>query len=107
MRLGNFRTLRTARTGAISSARRVAGRLIIPSASAAAGEIPLPFEGIANPEQLAVLTKMLDDHCRNIGLAEGHPEREALAHRVMALFNNGILDIEDLTQALATGRDPD
>ena len=67
----------------------------------------MPFEGIANPEQLAVLTRVLDDHCRNIGLAEDHPEREALAHRVMALFNNGILDIEDLKQALAAGRSRD
>jgi hypothetical protein len=67
----------------------------------------LPFKGIANPEQLAVLTRVLDDHCRNIGLAEDHPERETLAHRVMALFNNGILDIEDLKQALAAGRSRD
>jgi hypothetical protein len=66
----------------------------------------MPFRGAASPEQLAVLTSVLDDHCRKIGLTEDHPEREALAHRVMALFNNGVLDLDDLKQALAAGRRP-
>ena len=46
--------------------------------------------GMANAEQLAELTKILDEYCERAGIKDNHPARERLALRIMGFFNNGI-----------------
>ena len=52
-------------------------------------------------EDLAALTKALDDRCRELGLANGDPGREQLGRRVMYPFETGALSAEDLKRALS------
>lgn len=46
------------------------------------------FNGIADSEQMAILTKALNDHCLAFGISD-ESEREMIAVLVMSLFNNG------------------
>lgn len=56
--------------------------------------------GIANPAQLSILTKALDDHCTKHGIGAG-TEREDIASRLLALFADGVGEPEDLDAGLA------
>jgi hypothetical protein len=58
------------------------------------------FVGVADEAQLAVLTKILDDHCTELGIATGDPAREEFGRRIMALFNSGCYSIEQIEQLL-------
>jgi hypothetical protein len=60
--------------------------------------------GTADPQQLAILTRVLDERCKEIGLTKDDPEREALAYRVMTLFQQGVLSVDDLKRALSEER---
>ena len=55
---------------------------------------------MANAEQLAELTKILDEYCERAGIKDNHPARERLALRIMGFFNNGIADREEINRAL-------
>jgi hypothetical protein len=48
----------------------------------------MAFPGVADEAELAILTKMLDDHCAQRGIANGDPAREDLGRLIMSLFNN-------------------
>ena len=61
----------------------------------------MAIEGTVSPEDLAALTKALDDRCRELGLANGDPGRERLGRRVMYLFESGALSADDLKRALS------
>ncbi|TKB29698.1 MAG: hypothetical protein E5W81_33695 [Mesorhizobium sp.] len=61
----------------------------------------MSLQGTACPADLAMLTKALDDRCRELGLADGDPGREVLGRRVMDLFASGQLSAEDLKLALS------
>lgn len=65
----------------------------------------MPFNGIVDPEQLTILYDVLDDYCRESGIGPDHPERETIAHRLLALFNSGIGSAEALKQSLTDGRE--
>ena len=56
--------------------------------------------GIADPEQLSVLCKVLDGYCRRAGLVSNSPEREDIAHRILALYDLGIVTEDGLADAL-------
>jgi hypothetical protein len=56
--------------------------------------------GIADAEQLATLTRILDDYCEQAGIEGSHPAREHLARRLIALFSGGIDSPDDLRMAL-------
>jgi hypothetical protein len=56
--------------------------------------------GIADAEQLADLTKILDEYCEHAGIRGDHPARERLARRIMSLFNDGIVDRAEINRAL-------
>ena len=60
--------------------------------------------GIATPEQLQVLTTMLEEHCGAADIEPGTPAYEQVGRRIMALFNNGVVETEDLAAALC-GKD--
>ncbi|WP_206438743.1 hypothetical protein [Mesorhizobium sp. M7D.F.Ca.US.005.01.1.1] len=48
------------------------------------------FNGSADSDQLSILGKVLDDYCRQAGIAAGHPARERLGCRAMELFQGGM-----------------
>jgi hypothetical protein len=64
------------------------------------GRSALTFIGIADEAQLAILTKILDDHCTELGIANDDPAREALGGQIMALFNCGCYSLERIEQLL-------
>ncbi|MFI0849149.1 hypothetical protein [Mesorhizobium sp. IMUNJ 23232] len=60
----------------------------------------MTFRGIADAEQLATLTRILDDYCELSGMEGTHPAREHLARRLIALFSGGIDSPDDIKMAL-------
>jgi hypothetical protein len=56
--------------------------------------------GIADSEQLAILTAALSDYCRTNNIERGTPAQDQAALIVMALFNNGAGTAEELKAAL-------
>jgi hypothetical protein len=60
----------------------------------------MTFRGIADAEQLATLTRILDDYCEQAGIEGSHPAREHLARRLIALFTGGIDSPDDIRMAL-------
>ena len=55
--------------------------------------------GVADPAQLAILTKALNDYCARHRIT-CQQERERIAIKVMSLFGRGIEDLERLTTEL-------
>lgn len=39
-------------------------------------------------------------HCRAAGISPGHPDYEALAHRIIVLFESGVQGYEEVMAAL-------
>jgi hypothetical protein len=64
----------------------------------------MSLQGIARPEDLAMLTRVLDERCRQLGLANGDAGREQLARRVMYIFETGALSMDDLKRELSQTR---
>lgn len=62
----------------------------------------MPFRDIADAEQLATLTRILDDYCEQAGIEGSHPAREHLARRLIALFRGGIDSPDDIKMAMDT-----
>jgi hypothetical protein len=60
----------------------------------------MTMRGIADAEQLGELTRVLDDYCDHAGIQGDHPARERLARRIMSLFNDGIVDSDQIKRAL-------
>ena len=56
----------------------------------------MPFTGTVEPEQLAILISVVDQHCMRVGIDQAGPERQAVAQLVMVLFRNGAATIEEL-----------
>lgn len=61
--------------------------------------------GVVNPGELANLTRLLDDHCRERGIIDGDPMRRELAHLLMTMFNNGFRDEGSIKRALQANSD--
>lgn len=59
-----------------------------------------PRNGMADNEQLAKLTQILDDYCAQVGIEGSSPAREHLARRLIALFSDGIDSPDDIRMAL-------
>jgi hypothetical protein len=62
----------------------------------------MSFNGIAHPEQLKILTTVLDEYCRAHDIRPGTPAHQDAACHIMALFNAGVLEPEKLVHALQT-----
>ena len=58
------------------------------------------FNGSADSDQLSILAKVLDEYCRQAGIAAGHAARERLGRRVMELFQGGTDNSADLHAAM-------
>ena len=57
------------------------------------------FTGIANPEQLRVLTEALARYCRSAGIEPGTLEHENAAAFLMTLFTSGAATADELVNA--------
>jgi hypothetical protein len=51
------------------------------------------FTGIANPEQLKILATALEEYCRASDIEPETQAYEDAARHIMALFNNGAVEI--------------
>ena len=60
-------------------------------------------EGIADPQQLSILCKVLDGYCQRYGIGENSPERENIASKLLALYDLGIVTEDGLADALDGG----
>jgi hypothetical protein len=60
----------------------------------------MSFNGIADSEQLAMLTTVLDDYCQEAGLAPGTHARDRAGRVLMALYCNGSTTAQELPAAL-------
>jgi hypothetical protein len=57
-------------------------------------------QGIANPQQLKVLTTALQDYCRVAHIEPGTPAYDNAGHQIMTLYDCGIFPAEELVKAL-------
>lgn len=56
----------------------------------------MPFGGVVEPEQLAMLTAIVDAYCKAKGIDPTGDERDPIARLVMTLFSRGITTAEEL-----------
>jgi hypothetical protein len=62
------------------------------------------LSGIADAEQLATLTKLLDEYSTELGIVGDTAARDRLAVRIIDLFNNGVTKPEDIRRRLDSSR---
>lgn len=69
----------------------------------------MKHNGIADPGQLAMLTRVLNAYCDQRGIFANSPEREHLAATLIALYEGGMTDEMQLAASLSmqspVGRD--
>jgi hypothetical protein len=63
----------------------------------------MPLSGIFGPEQLAMLSKVLDDYCTECGIERASSDHEYVGYRLMSLFDSGARTAEELKSALSAG----
>ena len=68
------------------------------------GSSIFPFTGTANPEQLAVMTEVFEDHCLQHNIVEEYARTDA-AQLVILLIDGGARTVEELKARLARLRD--
>ena len=56
----------------------------------------------ARPQDLAMMRQVLDEYCRDQKLAKGGLMREAIAERIMMLFETGVKDPVAIMAALTS-----
>ncbi|MDG4900574.1 MULTISPECIES: hypothetical protein [unclassified Mesorhizobium] len=56
-------------------------------------------QGVADSDELVVLTKALNDYCKKHGIADGN-ERDEIAKHIMTLFMEGIIKPAELADGL-------
>lgn len=59
----------------------------------------MPFTGIANPEQLIVLSEVVDEFCRSRAIVDAS-EREYVGQLVLLLYQRGTASLDDLLAGL-------
>jgi hypothetical protein len=60
----------------------------------------MPYAGIVEPEQLAILTAIVEAYCKENGIDPTGDEREEVARLVMKLYCRGIATAEELRTVL-------
>jgi hypothetical protein len=68
--------------------------------SPATGRSVMSFTGIYKPEELALLRKVLDDHCASWGIERASSDHEEAVYLVLSLFEKGAQTAEELKAAL-------
>ena len=61
----------------------------------------MPFRSIPDPEQVAILTAVLDDVCAAAGIEPDSPYRRDLAEMIVSLFWDGNRTADELRRAIA------
>jgi hypothetical protein len=56
--------------------------------------------GVANPQQLTLMCKVLDGYCRRSGVGLNSPERQDIATRILGFHDLGIVTEDGLVDAL-------
>jgi hypothetical protein len=64
----------------------------------------MPFRDITDPEQLAMLTAVLNDLCHDAGIEPDSPEREDAAYMMMRYYWSGCRTVDQLKAALDRAR---
>lgn len=64
----------------------------------------MPFTGVAGPEQLTVMTAVLDEFCEERGIRPDSPERAEIARCVRLLFESGWRTPDELKLTLSMAR---
>ncbi len=62
----------------------------------------MPFRSVANPTELAMLEKLLTDHCDDLGFDTDDPLRLHVAERLMKLFASGVIDTRKSCEKLSS-----
>ena len=52
--------------------------------------------GIADPKQLSILCKVLDEHCQRYGIGENSQVRQNIASKLLAFYDLGIVSEDGL-----------
>ncbi|TIU58190.1 MAG: hypothetical protein E5V52_04065 [Mesorhizobium sp.] len=60
--------------------------------------------GVADADQLAALSKLMAEFEKETGISEDDEARRSLAERIMALFNRGVTEPEEIRRRLDAGR---
>lgn len=63
----------------------------------------MPFSGVADSEQLNMLTALLNEHCRENGIVD-EEERYEIGRVLMSFHASGITTAEALRSALASSK---
>lgn len=61
----------------------------------------MKYNGVADPNQLSMMKKVLQDFCSEAQIAEDSPDREHIATSIIALYESGVEDEEELARLLA------
>lgn len=64
------------------------------------GEAIMTFNDSADSKQLSILATVVDDYCRQAGIAVGDPARERLGRQIIELFQSGMDQPDELLLAL-------
>ncbi|PWV97717.1 hypothetical protein DFR52_106242 [Hoeflea marina] len=65
----------------------------------------MPFRNIANPDQLALLRRTLEELCVEFGVsAQDGETRDEIARRIVFLFERGMSGVEEMKQRLREDR---
>ena len=62
------------------------------------------FNGIIRPDQLAMMSQVLNDHCREHGIQSGTSAAQNTASMIIALYRHGYQTADDLRDALDSDR---
>lgn len=66
----------------------------------------MKHSGIADPDQLAMLARVLEEYCAQSGILANSPEREHMAATLIALYERGIVEPERLIASLPVRNAP-
>ena len=64
----------------------------------------MPFRGVFDPDELAVLSQTLEEHCAENGIGPEHDDRELIALRLIGLYTSGITTVDELKLILRKDR---
>ena len=60
----------------------------------------MPFKGVVDPQQLAILVDILNRHCARQGIAPESPDRLDIAEVLVTLHSGGLDSEADLLSSL-------
>jgi hypothetical protein len=60
----------------------------------------MPFTGIFTPQELGLMSKVLDDHCAECGIERPSTAYQDAGYLIMALYKGGAQTADELKAAL-------